>query len=179
MIDIRLVIAIGILSALIPIHSATATPSRIDPSYSSFTVIAKSSIGSPTINRKVEKAQDIIKGKKNEGSPVSVRTAKALASKANGQCLPYARNATGIKVYGAAKNAPELAKKAGYKVTKEPIDEKGMLITNESIHGHAAVYEVQEDGMIKINEQNYLGNYVVSERVLSPKDPSIVAFISS
>jgi hypothetical protein len=160
----------------------TAEPQqKIQASYKDSVVIATlEPPKSLPIEPSVQKAQDIVSGKIKPGSPTLAKRAKPLATKGNGECLPYARRATGVDVYGAAKFAPSQAKKAGYEVTKAPIAPTGMVVTNESRrYGHAAKYTLRDDGMLLINEQNYLGKYIVSERIISPSSPVIVAFIST
>ena len=93
----------------------------------------------------------------------------------NGTCVPYARNRTGIELYGWAGTFLDRAPEAGYTISTEPIV-GAMVITNES-RGHAAVVEDIDENTIDISEQNYAGPYIISGRKLDISDPRILGYI--
>jgi len=103
---------------------------------------------------------------------------RALNRKAwqgNGSCVPYARNKTGIKLYGWARWFLEKAPKAGYATSSVPVI-GGMVITNEG-GGHVAVVEDVIDGNIHVSEQNVAGLYKVTRRVISATSSAIMGYI--
>lgn len=100
---------------------------------------------------------------------------KPVNGHGNGTCVPYARERTGIELYGWAGTFLEQASSSGYTVTEVPM-EGCMVVTSES-GGHVAVVEeITADG-IRVSEQNYKGLYVVSERIIPFEDPIILGYI--
>ena len=93
----------------------------------------------------------------------------------NGTCVPYARQRTGVKLYGWAGSFLEKAEEKGYTVTEVP--QIGCVMVTSEGGGHVAVVEdITEEGIL-ISEQNYEGLYIVSKRILDPEDESILGYI--
>lgn len=103
------------------------------------------------------------------------REVKAVTGFGNGTCVPYARQRSGIKLYGNAATFLERAIGSGYATGTIPAV-GAIIVTNEST-GHVAVVEEVANDKIKISEQNYKGLYIVSERWFSKTDERILGYI--
>lgn len=94
----------------------------------------------------------------------------------NGTCVPYARERTGIQIFGAAKTFISQATINGYKVSDVPVV-GSIVVTNESYAGHVAVVEEVYDTQIVVSEQNYEGLYKITTRTIDKSNDLIVGYI--
>ncbi len=90
----------------------------------------------------------------------------------NGQCVQYAEYVTGIYRRG---NANVWTK---YINSTEPVI-GSIVVLNEGSIGHlAAVKDIKGDSIL-ITEQNYLGKYIISERLFSASYLNILGYVTS
>lgn len=94
----------------------------------------------------------------------------------NGSCMPYARERSGINVFGSACTIWERAGALGLATSTIPIV-GGVIVTTEGNCGHVAVVESIDGDNLLISEQNYKGIYLVSDRVIDRKAEMIVGYI--
>ena len=99
-----------------------------------------------------------------------------VGSYGNGTCVPYARQRTGIDLYGWAGQFLEKASSSEqYVVTEIPMP--GCIVVTNEGGGHVAVVEEVVDGGILVSEQNYAGLYVVTERKIPFESELIEGYI--
>jgi len=103
------------------------------------------------------------------------REVQVVTGYGNGSCVPYARERTGILLYGRASGFLAKATSSGYTTGTSPVV-GAMMITSEG-PGHVAVVESVSSSTVRISEQNYIGLYVVGERTLEIDDPVIQGYI--
>jgi len=100
---------------------------------------------------------------------------KPVRTYGNGTCVPYARARTGIQLFGWAGSFLDEAEDAGYTVTEVP--QIGCIVVTSESGGHVAVVEDISDEGIVVSEQNYLGLYQVSNRVIALDDEIVLGYI--
>jgi surface antigen len=93
----------------------------------------------------------------------------------NGTCVPYARERTGIQIFGWAGSFIERANEYGYKTGNIP--EIGAIVVTNEGGGHVAVVEDIKNDLIIISEQNFKGLYVISQREIAYNNPHILGYI--
>ncbi len=103
------------------------------------------------------------------------REVKKVVYYGNGTCVPYARQRSGIKLYGNAATFLSRAEAGGYATGSKPVL-GGIMVTDETT-GHVAVIEKIEENRVYISEQNVNGLYVVSKRWLDLNDDRIIGYI--
>jgi len=94
----------------------------------------------------------------------------------NGTCVPYARQRTGIDLYGwAGLFLDKASSSEQYVVTEVPMP--GCIVVTNEGGGHVAVVEEVVAGGILVSEQNYAGLYVVTERKIPFESELIEGYI--
>ena len=93
----------------------------------------------------------------------------------NGTCMPYARHRSGIEIYGWASTI--LGRLPENTSTSTQPEIGAVVVTNEGPYKHVAVVEEVSSFTIVVSEQNYLGVFVVSQRILNIDDPVIISYI--
>lgn len=94
----------------------------------------------------------------------------------NGQCVSYARNRSGILVYGAAWSILSRLDTEIFGTSTQP-QIGNILLTSEGPYNHVAVVEEVFDDYILVTEQNFRGLFVVSSRKISIDSEVILAYI--
>ena len=99
-----------------------------------------------------------------------------VKSYGNGTCVPYARERSGIQIYGSANTFLDQALLSGYNITDKP-EVGAIVVLAESPMGHVAVIEELTDSGFIVSEQNFKGLYIVSRREVLSGYKGIVGFI--
>lgn len=110
-----------------------------------------------------------------EPIPVVIKQ-KAIQSYGNGTCVPYARERSGLQLFGRADSFLDQAADAGYSTTTTPMV-GSIVVLDEGYAGHVAVVEEILGDSVRISEQNYKGLYIVSERTISVSYERIRGYI--
>lgn len=100
-------------------------------------------------------------------------SAKSASAKGvgNGQCVAYARYASGINYYGNAITWKR-------HINSHAPVKGAVVVLNYGKYGHLAVVTAVGANTITVSEQNYKGKYVISSRVLSKHDPKILGYVA-
>lgn len=113
--------------------------------------------------------------KQNIKAKKPVKQVKKAAPKrkgvGNGQCVAYARHASGLKHRG---NAIEWKKFINSRIPKKG----SVVVLNYGKLGHVAVVEAVSGGTITVSEQNYYGPYIINRRNISRNDPHILGYVA-
>jgi surface antigen len=104
------------------------------------------------------------------GFPVCL---EKVHSYGNGQCMPYARERSGLAISGSAC---DILKRTELATGTVPVV-GAVVVTNEGPCGHVAVVEAVKGGIILVSEQNYRGAYIVSRREIDIHSGVIKGYI--
>lgn len=94
----------------------------------------------------------------------------------NGSCMSWAARRSGLPLHGSAYDIWKRAGSLGLNTTSTPLL-GSVLVTLEGPIGHVVVVEEVMEDSVRISEQNYVGSYIVSGRIIEMDYELIVGYI--